>query len=311
MFNVIKIPPSPSDTAKSQYVATNAKHQPISTSGPYMSTHHAAVTATLADALHNTSEQPLTLNSSQCITPMTLHSAANISANHVTEAYHAAEDFVSLQSSAGLLFTDITLTDTPPTSEVPQRPSTAVVHTHAAPITLADHIQQWNDTWTQNPGKFATDHPRSISIDASYVIHDRDKKSHSSCSIVLGTDGPLYTTSVKQSIVTKPSTEAELVAFPATTSAVITLRHLPIGQGYPAVPTTVYQDNISTTSLIDNGGPCSKRSRHIDIRHLEKITDISIQVVRCPAEIMWANFLTKPVQCAQLIIERQLINWVT
>ena len=65
--------------------------------------------------------------------------------------------------------------------------------------------------------------------------------------------------------------------------------------------------------LIDNGGPCSKRSRHIDLRHFwmqEKITDGSIVVEHCPTEVMWANMLTKPVQGAQFIEEREgLTNW--
>ena len=52
-------------------------------------------------------------------------------------------------------------------------------------------------------------------------------------------------------------------------------------------------------SLVDNGGPCSKRSRHIDIRYFwvkEKVQDGSVNVVRCPTETMWANILTKPVR---------------
>jgi hypothetical protein len=66
-------------------------------------------------------------------------------------------------------------------------------------------------------------------------------------------------------------------------------------------------------SLVDNGGPCSKRSRHIDIRHFwmaEKIADKSMTVVRCPTTIMWANVLTKPTQGVQFVTEvTGLTNW--
>ena len=150
-------------------------------------------------------------------------------------------------------------------------------------------------------------------IDAAYGIHDRDGKSHTGGSIVFGKGGPLYVTSVKQAIVTKSSTESELVAFSDVTSEVVCMRNFAIGQGYPAEPAIVYQDNISTMHLIDKGGPCSKRSRHIEIRHFwmqEKIADGSIVVERCPTEVMWANMLTKPVQGAQFIVEREgLTNW--
>ena len=158
------------------------------------------------------------------------------------------------------------------------------------------------------------DRPRLRSyIDAAYGIHERDGKSHTGGSLVFGKGGPLYVTSVKQSIVTKSSTESELVAFSDVSSEVVCLRNFAIGQGYPVEPAIIYQDNISTMHLIDNGGPCSKRSRHIDIRHfwvMEKITDGSIEVQRCPTEVMWANVLTKPVQGAQFAVERQgLTNW--
>jgi hypothetical protein len=150
-------------------------------------------------------------------------------------------------------------------------------------------------------------------IDASYGIHERDGKSHTGGSIVFGTGGPMYVTSVKQSIVTKSSTEAELVAFSDVASEVICLRNFAIGQGYSTSPAIIYQDNNSTMALVDNGASCSKRSRHIDIRHFwmaEKVADGSITVVRCPTEVMWVNFLTKPVNGQQLSFERQgLTNW--
>ena len=50
-------------------------------------------------------------------------------------------------------------------------------------------------------------------IDAAYGVHKGDGKSHTGASLVYGIAGPVYVTSVKQSIVTKSSTESELVAF--------------------------------------------------------------------------------------------------
>ena len=48
-------------------------------------------------------------------------------------------------------------------------------------------------------------------IDAAYGVHTTSGKSHTGCAVVLGDGGPVYNKSTKQKIVTKSSTEAELV----------------------------------------------------------------------------------------------------
>ena len=150
-------------------------------------------------------------------------------------------------------------------------------------------------------------------VDASFGVHDKDGRSHTGGFIVVGKGGPLYVTSTKQSIVTKSSTEAELVAVSDIGSEVVSLRNFVIGQGLPVMPAIIYQDNNSTMALIDRGGPCSKRSRHIDIRHFwitEQVTSGVVAIERCPTEVMWANILTKPVQGVQFVLEcNGLTNW--
>ena len=147
-------------------------------------------------------------------------------------------------------------------------------------------------------------------VDASFGVHERDGKSHTGGFIIIGNGGPLYVTSTKQTIVTKSSTEAELVAVSDLASEVISARRFAIGQGLPAHPAVIYQDNNSTMALIDRGGPCSKRSRHIEIRHFwvaEKVASGEIEIVRCPTAVMWANILTKG---AQFVLESKgLTNW--
>jgi len=160
---------------------------------------------------------------------------------------------------------------------------------------------------------FGTNPQTQAYIDASWAPHKRDRKSHSGGFIIVGNGGPLYVTSTKQHIVTKSSTEAELVAVSDIASEVISVNHFGIAQGLPAQPAVIYQDNNSTMSLIANGGPCSKRSRHIDIRHFwmtERVQQGDFTIVRCPTEVMWANILTKPLNGAQFAIERRgLTNW--
>jgi hypothetical protein len=150
-------------------------------------------------------------------------------------------------------------------------------------------------------------------LDAAYGLHKHNGKSHSGGFAIVGRGGPLFVTSNAQGLVTKSSTEAELVAVSDIASEVIALRSFGIAQGLSAAPAIIYQDNNSTMSLIARGGPCSKRSRHIDIRHFwmaERVRDSVVAIVRCPTEIMWANILTKAVQGAQFIAERTgLTNW--
>jgi hypothetical protein len=150
-------------------------------------------------------------------------------------------------------------------------------------------------------------------IDAAYGVHQDSGKSHTGCAIVLGEAGPIFAKSAKQKIVTKSSTEAELVGLSDTASQAIHLRNLIIAQGYDIGPAVVFQDNMSCMALIKRGGPGSERSRHINIRHFwlsEKVTQNEVMLEHLGTEDMFANILTKPVQGAQFEKERLgLTNW--
>jgi hypothetical protein len=102
-------------------------------------------------------------------------------------------------------------------------------------------------------------------IDAAYGVHQEIGKSHTGCAIVIGDGGPVYNKSTKQKIVTKSSTEAELVGLSNTASQAIHMRNFVIVQGYDVGPVIIYQDNMSCMALMKRGGPCSDRSRHIKV----------------------------------------------
>jgi hypothetical protein len=150
-------------------------------------------------------------------------------------------------------------------------------------------------------------------IDAAYGVHQDSGKSHTGCAIVLGEAGPIFAKSAKQKIVTKSSTEAELVGLSDTASQAIHLRNLIIAQGYDLKPAVIFQDNMSCMALIKRGGPVSERSRHIHIRYFwltERVTQEEVTVKHLGTEDMFANILTKPVQGAQFVRERLgLTNW--
>ena len=102
-------------------------------------------------------------------------------------------------------------------------------------------------------------------IDASYGVHV-DGKSHSGLVITLG-HGPVLCRSTKQKIVTKSSTEAELVAVSDEINMAVWIRDFLTHQGHELGPVILYQDNMSTIALILNGASTSHRTKHIKIRY--------------------------------------------
>jgi hypothetical protein len=105
-----------------------------------------------------------------------------------------------------------------------------------------------------------------VFIDAAYGVH-ADGKSHTESCVVIGDSGAVRCKSGKQQIVSKSSTEAELVALSDSTSQGLHTRSFLTSQGYRCGPMTVYQDNMSCIALIERGRSAAERTRHIDIRH--------------------------------------------
>ena len=149
-------------------------------------------------------------------------------------------------------------------------------------------------------------------IDASYGVHV-DMKSCSGGVTVLGDAGPNMTNSCKQSIVTKSSTEAELVAASDLMNQPFHMKELLTAQGYEVGPIILYQDNLNCMHIMAKGKAGSQRTRHIAIRYYwikQHMDDKTVIVEKVPTEQMPANILTKPLQGSQFRYERQLLtNW--
>ena len=78
-------------------------------------------------------------------------------------------------------------------------------------------------------------------------------------------------------------------------------------------PVTIYQDNMSTISMIKNGISKSNRTRHMNIRYFwtkERVDMGELKIVYMPTDDMIADILTKPLQGDKFIaLRRLLLNW--
>ena len=147
--------------------------------------------------------------------------------------------------------------------------------------------------------------------DASYGIHE-DAKSHSGLCIALGS-GPIFVKSAKQKIVSKSSTEAELISLSDGCSQIIWSRDFLIAQGYNLPAATIYQDNTSTIALVERGKSSSERTKHINIRYYfikDRIESGEIEIKHLPTDMMIADIFTKPLVGERFRqLKAKLLNW--
>jgi hypothetical protein len=134
-------------------------------------------------------------------------------------------------------------------------------------------------------------------VDASYGVH-HDMRSHTGGAMSLGT-GAVYSTSKKQKLNTKSSTEAELVGVDDVLPQALWTTYFMEAQGY-GVSTILNQDNQSTIKLCENGKASSgKGTRHINIRYFfitDRIARKEVAIQYCPTKEMVADYFTKPLQ---------------
>jgi hypothetical protein len=114
-------------------------------------------------------------------------------------------------------------------------------------------------------------------VDASFAVHP-DMKGHTGGALSLG-KGVRYGTSTKQKLVTRSSTEAELVGANDVMPQILWTQYFLKAQGYEVVDSVLYQQDNKSAILLENNGRASssKRTRHINIRYfllpIESITE--------------------------------------
>ena len=135
-------------------------------------------------------------------------------------------------------------------------------------------------------------------VDASFAVHV-DMKSHTGGVITFGRGG-IACKSTKQKLVTKSSTEAELVGASEYLPSTFWIQHFLEAQGFPLRHSIFEQDNQSAMRLERNGhASASQRSRHINIRYFfitDRLDTDNITLRYCQTDHMLADFLSKPLQ---------------
>jgi Reverse transcriptase (RNA-dependent DNA polymerase) len=137
-------------------------------------------------------------------------------------------------------------------------------------------------------------------VDAAFAVHP-DMRGQTGATMSLG-KGAVYSSSTRQKINTRSSTEAELVGVEEAMTGIVWTRNFLESQGVNVHDNVVYQDNQSAMLLEKNGTASSgKRTRHINIRYYfvkDRIDSGELRVEYCPTEDMLADIFTKPLQGA-------------
>jgi hypothetical protein len=135
-------------------------------------------------------------------------------------------------------------------------------------------------------------------VDASFAVHP-DMKGHTGGVLSMG-QGAIYCTSNKQKLVSRSSTESEVVGVHDVLPQILWTRHFLRDQGVPVDDVVLYQDNTSSMHLEKNGrSSSSKRTRHMNIRYFyitDQVSGKKLRIEHCPTGNMIADYFTKPLQ---------------
>ena len=137
-------------------------------------------------------------------------------------------------------------------------------------------------------------------IDASYAVHP-NMRGHTGATMSMG-NGSIYSGSWKQKMVTRSSTESEVVGVHDVLPQILWTKKFLEDQGMSIKETVLYQDNMSSMLLERNGRQSStKRTKHMDIRYFyvsDHVQNKMISLKHCPTEEKLADYFTKPLQGA-------------
>jgi hypothetical protein len=148
-------------------------------------------------------------------------------------------------------------------------------------------------------------------IDGAHNVH-WDFKGHTGAIMRLG-KGAMASYSRRHKQNTRSSTETEIVSVDQMMPEVLHSLRFLRAQGYDVNHAKVYQDNKSAQLLEINGRFSStKRTKHIDAKFFfvkDQVEKGDVPIENCPAEFMWADVNTKPLQGKAFRVQRsELMN---
>ncbi len=136
-------------------------------------------------------------------------------------------------------------------------------------------------------------------VDAAYAVH-HDCKDHTGAGMSFRQGMACSCYSWKHKIMTKSSTEAEIMGVDDSLGYILWARYFMEEQRYDMEPLLLYQDNMSAILLKMIGKASSlKRTKHIKVKYFfikEKVDNGEIVIEHCPTEQMWSDINTKPKQ---------------
>jgi hypothetical protein len=133
-------------------------------------------------------------------------------------------------------------------------------------------------------------------VDASYGVHSDGSSRTGMVMMMAGV--AIGNWSSKQKLVTKSSTEAEIVGLSDALTNILWMREMLIAQGYSLTPTVIFQDNQGVIKIIRGGRSPKHRTRHLNVRHFfarDKENSGEVMLVYKKTKEMIADIHTKPL----------------
>ena len=138
----------------------------------------------------------------------------------------------------------------------------------------------------------------NVAVDAAFAVHP-NIMSHTGFTMTAGR-GSFCSSSIKQKMNTRSSTEAELVGLDDALLQALWTRQFMLAQGYRLDEVVLHQDNLSTMQLATKGkASSSKRTRHLDIRFFfikDKIDSGEVKLQYTTTLDLTSDYFTKPLQ---------------
>lgn len=136
----------------------------------------------------------------------------------------------------------------------------------------------------------------AVYVDASWAVHH---DCHGRTGIIVMMAGcSVGAWTFKQKIITRNSTESELVALSDATSHMMWYRRWLRMQGHDVEPITVYEDNAAVVALMSDERKTAQRTKHLSVRlfYSQELQQRGIIVLEwCSTDLMVADLMTKPL----------------